>query len=122
MAEQLRGFDVAMVETGYRYIELYWAGKEKNWDYARYQADKIKTTITHGLKRRPKRAASAQSFLEISLPQLTEAIVRKDSNAFADRFQVLTHSCNACHAMENMGFIKISQPRHRLSPVGSEVR
>lgn len=119
LADQLRGFDVAMVETGYRYIELYWAGKEGNWDYARYQADKIKLAITHGLKRRPNRAASAQPFLNTSLPRLTEAIARKDSNAFAEHFEGLTQSCNACHAMENMGFVKVSQPLLRFSPVRS---
>ena len=37
IASQLRGFDVAMVETGYRYGELYWAGRDENYDYARYQ-------------------------------------------------------------------------------------
>lgn len=31
---QFRGFDMAMVETGYRYQELYWAGQDENWEYA----------------------------------------------------------------------------------------
>lgn len=30
IGRQFRGFDMAMVETGYRYQELYWAGKDKN--------------------------------------------------------------------------------------------
>lgn len=33
---QFRGFDMAMVETGYRYQELYWAGQDENWPYAEY--------------------------------------------------------------------------------------
>jgi len=40
IAKQLRGFDMAMVETGYRYQELYWAGKDENWEYASYQVEK----------------------------------------------------------------------------------
>jgi hypothetical protein len=28
--KQFRGFDHAMVETGYRYQELYWAGQDQN--------------------------------------------------------------------------------------------
>ncbi len=35
ITNHLRGFDMAMVETGYRYNELYWAGEDENWDYAR---------------------------------------------------------------------------------------
>ena len=37
---QFRGFDMAMVETGYRYQELYWAGQDENWEYADYQIEK----------------------------------------------------------------------------------
>ena len=37
---QFRGFDMAMVETGYRYQELYWAGQDENWEYADYQLEK----------------------------------------------------------------------------------
>jgi len=37
VAKQLRGFDMAMVETGYRYTELHWAVQDRNWGYADYQ-------------------------------------------------------------------------------------
>jgi hypothetical protein len=30
LERQLRGFDVAMLETGQRYAELYWAGEDRN--------------------------------------------------------------------------------------------
>ena len=43
--KQFRGFDNTMVEVGYRYKELYWAGQDKNWEYANYQLEKIKLTI-----------------------------------------------------------------------------
>ena len=61
--KQFRGFDNAMVETGYRYQELYWAGQDQNWEYANYQIDKIKIAIENGLERRSKRAKSAEHFL-----------------------------------------------------------
>jgi hypothetical protein len=37
--KHLRGFDATMVEVGYRYVELYWAGRDANWSYADYQID-----------------------------------------------------------------------------------
>ncbi|HMU04502.1 MAG TPA: hypothetical protein PJ990_12805, partial [Saprospiraceae bacterium] len=61
--KQFRGFDNAMVETGYRYQELYWAGHDENWQYADYQLEKIKIAIEYGLERRPKRAKSAEHFV-----------------------------------------------------------
>src|SRR5688572_19353742 len=36
-----RGLDVAMMEVGYRFAELYFAGMDGNWPYAKYQAEKI---------------------------------------------------------------------------------
>ena len=68
--KQFRGFDMAMVETGYRYQELYWAGQDKNWEYAGYQLEKIKVAIENGLERRPKRAKSAEYFLTTILPEM----------------------------------------------------
>src|SRR3990167_6171567 len=56
---QFRGFDKTMIEVGYRYNELYWAGVDQNWDSANYHLEKIEHTIKLGLERRPKRKASA---------------------------------------------------------------
>ena len=47
IAGQLIGIDITMIDTGYRYQELYWAGQDQNWDYALYQTKKIKKTITN---------------------------------------------------------------------------
>lgn len=58
--KQFRGFDNAMVETGYRYQELYWAGQDQNWEYADYQIEKIKIAIENGLERRPKSGKNGQ--------------------------------------------------------------
>ena len=40
VTRHLRGLDMAMIEIGYRYQELYRAGQSENWDYATYQVDK----------------------------------------------------------------------------------
>lgn len=117
IAKHLRGFDMAMVETGYRYQELYWAGKDENWEYATYQAEKIRTTIENGLERRPKRTASAQNFLNVALPQMDSAIESKDTLYFRQAFDALTANCIACHALEKVPFITVKTPINRQSPV-----
>ena len=114
---QFRGFDNAMVETGYRYQELYWAGQDENWEYATYQLDKIKTAIDNGLQRRPKRAASAQSFLNTAIPAMKESINKKDTAAFNRDFIIFQSACQSCHIAEKVAFIQQKIPDKRLSPI-----
>jgi hypothetical protein len=117
LERQLRGFDVAMMETGYRYVELYWAGRDANWDAAAYHAGKIRLAIENGLERRPKRAASAQRFLAGPLAATEAAIAVRDPELFAERFESLTTGCNACHATEEVAFFEVRPPDHRISPL-----
>lgn len=115
--KQFRGFDNAMVETGYRYQELYWAGKDENWEYADYQLEKIKIAIENGLQRRPKRAKSAEHFLNYVLPEMQKSIQSKDTVIFNKGFQTLTINCNSCHAMEKVPFFNVQIPTERQSPI-----
>lgn len=117
IANQLSGFDVAMAETGYRYQELYWAGQDENWEYADYQLKKIKLAIENGLERRPKRAESAQFFLDESISSMQNAIDSHDSSAFNPAFILFTKACNNCHAMEQVSFFNVQPPLGRNSPI-----
>jgi cytochrome c556 len=120
VAKHLRGFDVAMVETGYRYTELYWAGRDRNWGYAEYQLGKIETAIANGIERRPKRAASA-AVLEGPVAEVRTAIARRDRGAFETAFATLTNACNACHRAERVEFVTVAVPAARGSPVAGGI-
>jgi hypothetical protein len=113
---QFRGFDMAMAETGYRYTELYWAGKDRNWGYAQYQLAKMQKAITNGLERRPKRAESAK-ILEPPVNAVRAAIEEKSPSSFKASFASLTEACNQCHVMERVPFARVVYPSVRLSPV-----
>jgi len=115
VAKQLRGFDMAMVESGYRYNELYWAVQDSNWGYAQYQAQKIRTAIENGLERRPKRAASAETFLKIVLPAVDDAIARRDATLLKERLGSLRSTCNSCHEAEKVEFVHVGEPQVRTS-------
>jgi hypothetical protein len=117
LERQLRGFDVAMLETGHRYVELYWAGADANWEAARYQVEKIRLAIENGLERRPKRTASARLFLEGPLAAMEQAISAEDAGRFETGFVELTAACNTCHAMEGVAHFEVRQPLVRLSPI-----
>jgi cytochrome c556 len=116
VAKHLRGFDVAMVEVGYRYTELYWAGRDRNWEYAAYQLGKIETAVANGIERRPRRAASAQMFAG-PVKQVRAAIDERDGSALDSALDSLTATCNACHRAENVSFVTVAPPVVRLSPV-----
>lgn len=116
-ARQFRGLDQAMVEIGYRYGELTWAGKDQNWDYAAYQLEKIQLALELALERRPKRRASAETFLKQGLPAMKTVIAQRDAAAFPQAATAFTARCNACHAQEKVAFLTVAPPAHRLSPI-----
>ena len=117
VAHQLGGFSRTMVEVGYRYSELYWAGIDENWGYADHQIEHIIEAMEDGLKRRPVRVESAKDFMEETLPYMEELLENKDKEEFLKGFQVFTSACNACHAKEGESAIMIQIPLNRTSPV-----
>jgi hypothetical protein len=117
IAGHLRGFDVTMVEVGYRYQELYWAGKDENWEYANYQAEKIEVALENGFARRPLREKSGTHFLNTVLPEMKKTIQSRDTAQFSKNFLTLTTNCNACHTMEKVPFFFVSIPIARQSPI-----
>ena len=117
VAKHLRGFDMAMVETGYRYNELYWAAQDGNWGYAQYQIQKIRTAVENGLERRPTRAASAETFLKIVLPAVEDAIARRDASLLRERLVTLRSTCNTCHEAEKVEFVHVGEPQVRTFTV-----
>lgn len=117
LERHLRGLDVAMVEVGQRYTDLYWAGRDANWEAAAYQVQKMRLAIENGLERRPKRAASARPFLAGPLAVMDEAVASREAARFTAAFQELTVACNACHAVEQVAFFEIRPPEARVSPV-----
>ena len=116
VARQLRGFDMAMIETDYRYQHLYWAGEDQNWGAATYQVTKIETTIRNALERRPKRAPTAEAFLKNDLPPIKDAITGRNQALFRQRFTALTTACNACHVAEQVPFFVVRAPTVRIAP------
>jgi hypothetical protein len=117
LERHLRGFDVAMMEVGHRYIDLYWAGEDASWEAAAYALQKMRLAIENGLERRPNRAASTRPFLAGPLAEMQDAVAARDPKVFASRFRDLTAACNACHAREQVPFFEIRPPEARVSPI-----
>lgn len=115
--EHLGGFGRTMMEVGYRYTEVYWAGQDENWLYAAYQLEEMEEALEHGYERRPERVKSAETFMESTLPRMMEAALDKNSDRFHEMFQNFTVQCNMCHALEEVAFITVKEPLVRASSI-----
>lgn len=115
---QLRGFETTMAEVAYRYSEMYWGGLDGNWGYAEHMYEELGKAIELGLERRPEYRKSAETFvLKTTLPQVGEAIMKKDGALFKQRIEGLRTACTGCHAAEKHAFIKIAVPTVRRNPL-----
>src|SRR5262245_17068037 len=115
---QLRGFETTMAEVAYRYTEMYWGGVDGNWDYAAHMQQELGKALELGLERRPQYRKSAETFLlKTTLPQVGEAIKKKDPALFKERIDALRAGCTSCHAAEKHAFIKIAVPTVRRNPL-----
>jgi len=111
--KQLRGFDLAMVEVGYRFNSFYFAIKDKNYPLANYQWDKIKKSIENGIVRRPARKANSQAmFLDTQYGSMKKALEKKDAKLIEKEYEQTKQVCNACHVAERVPFIKVIDPKY----------
>jgi hypothetical protein len=121
----LRGLDVAMIEVGYRFTELYFAGLDRNWPYAKYQAEKIDLALELALERRPKREASARPFLAEEIPAMLrviqdqgdKAVDDQDEQVFRHAFERMRAACMKCHVDEQLPDLVVELPERRLAPI-----
>jgi hypothetical protein len=111
--KHLRGLDVAMAEITYRYGELIIAGRARNWDYAKYQAEKIELALRLAVERRPKRAKSAKPFLDTDLPKVFDAVKAKDGGKLDKAITALHDACVQCHKAEEVLYFKEAVDRTR---------
>lgn len=106
--KQLRGFDVAMVEVGYRYEETQKAVAADNYPLALYHWEKIKVAIENGYTRRPARKEASETiFLNTVWVDVKKAFESQKKEEATQGLKHATISCNACHESQKVGFIKV---------------
>jgi len=124
LERQLRGLDITMMEIGHRFIDLYFAGQDRNWPHAQYQIEKIDLALRLSLERRPKRAASAKPFLEETIPLVKQAIhaaaSSNDQAGYDAAMERLRTDCMKCHVAENVPHFTVYFPEARVSPIRPE--
>jgi hypothetical protein len=94
-----------MLEVGARYQDLYWAGKLGQWDFAAYQVEEIVKLIEMLQISSPKRAATAQVFLDHAVTEFDAALQKKEWETFQHAFGAMRAQCIVCHNSNDHGFI-----------------
>jgi hypothetical protein len=113
----LRGLDVAMAEVGYRYTELFFAVTDRNWDYAEYQLDKIELALKLAVERRPKRAASAETFLSEDWDAVKAGLRSRQPERAGESVRRLRTACMKCHVAEQVPFFTVQLPEQRQTSI-----
>lgn len=101
----LAGTEMAMWEIGVRYEQMYDAIKVDNYDYARFNWDKIKGRANGALMKRPGRTVNMEGMLLDSTWQVVDdGLKTKDPVKAREAFAVARQICMGCHVAENMAF------------------
>lgn len=109
------GLGEIMGATQMRHAKLWFAGKNKNWELARYELDEIKEGFEDAKTYYPSFKGIPVSALldKNTLPPLNgldRSIDGKDGKKFAEAFDRLTAACNRCHQEAGHGYIVIKRP------------
>lgn len=109
----LRGFDQPMWEVGERYQRVYDALADGNYELAMYHWEKIKSSITTGYMKRPKRQPNSDAmFIKNVYDPILASFKTKDANKAWEGFDLGRNACMACHVAEEVGFMN-DQPLFR---------
>ena len=107
------------------FIELAYNGKSYHGWQVQPDAitvqEKINKAIKLGLQRRPKRATSAENFLNYVIPEVKKAIQKKDKKLFNENFKMMRTNCTSCHMAERVPTFTVQIPTDRQSPIRKAV-
>lgn len=107
-----------MLQMGERYQNLYWAAKLDKWAFADYQIEEIEELVKLLQITRPKRAETAQVFLDNAIAPLEKALRTRNWDAFYKGFAGLRAQCMSCHVKNKHAFIILPEhPKCASSPV-----
>ena len=101
------------------HIKLWLSGKAQNWDLARFELSRLRTSLADAALLYSGIPVSNVTTLGTSLQSIGEAIDTKEGKRFAAAFDGLTDGCNTCHSTMSRGFIVILKPTDQ--PFGNQL-
>lgn len=93
-----------------RHIKLWFAGKNRNWDLAAYEAAQIRARLEDAASLYANLPVPNVTTMAEPLAEIMQAVDAKDGAKFTRGFNALTAGCNACHQSIGRAFIAIQTP------------
>lgn len=111
------GLGEIMGLTQMRHAKLWFAGRAKNWDLARYELDELREGFDDARRYHPRHKSVKEPLTKL-VPQYTDAplldvekaIDARDERAFIVGYDRLTKGCNGCHEVAGFGFNVVTRP------------
>ncbi len=109
------GMGEIMSATQMRHAKLWFAGRAKNWELARYELGEIEEGLKEAVRYYPvfKNApisAMLDRYTSPPLADLAQSIEERNGAKVAKAFDGLTAACNGCHQAAEHGYIVIKRP------------
>lgn len=93
------------------HAKLWYAGINDNWKLAQYEIDELKERFEQARDIETARPEVKMiPMMYPSIDSINDAISNKNLAQFKSGFQLLTTSCNSCHAANNFEFNVITIP------------
>jgi len=113
------GYGELMLNIQIHHAKLWFAGSNSNWPLAAYDESLIRSTFRKIRLYHPGDPnTAATAMIDGPLDSIAGAISLKSPAAFRRSFDLLTVTCNNCHAVTRHGFNVITIPR--VEPLGNQ--
>jgi hypothetical protein len=104
---------MARIQTNH--AKLWLAGEAHNWDLAEYQLGEMKEVFSDVQDFIPRYkdipvGDMIDAIMTGIMSDLERAIGTRDLAKFSGAFDILTQSCNSCHAAAGRGYIVLQRP------------
>jgi hypothetical protein len=106
----IRGYGQPMAEIGHRYLAVYQALDDRNYDLAAYHWDKIAIAMRNGTMVSPARKANSDAmFLDTVFKPVSDALKSNEAAKAWAGFAEGRQACLNCHDAEQVGYFN-NQP------------
>jgi glucose/arabinose dehydrogenase len=110
----------AMMDVGYQFANLWFAGDKENWPLAEYFLNETRQHLQWAVAIKPVRKTKAGDDVDLNgilgaitntiLPEVEKAIQAKDSAAFKNAYRQTITGCYACHVASEKPFLRVQIP------------
>jgi hypothetical protein len=105
------GFGDFMIGIQIHHSKLWFAGKNRNWELADFEAKEILETVDDLAKyQKERKEMMMMGMLTRAIDSVRVAIGQKNTIKFNSSFSYLTKTCNVCHSASKFEFNVIKIP------------